>query len=157
MKKTIQSTENQHLTHHRTRYSERIRYVKVFTKPSMTKQNHKAECDIHNILKRFNETGQLPDMIRENPQYGDFSNVKDYQESLEIVIKAEEQFAALPAKVRDRFNNNPAMFLEFATNPENGRELVKLGLATENKEYSIVKEQTKVQEKPADKDKPKEA
>ena len=39
-------------------------------------------------------------------------------------------FLDLPAKVRDRFKNDPGQFLEFATDPSNVDELVKMGLAT---------------------------
>ncbi|RYF32309.1 MAG: hypothetical protein EOO38_31115, partial [Cytophagaceae bacterium] len=38
------------------------------------------------------------------------------------------QFDALPAKIRDRFNNDPSRFLAFCENPENEAELVQLGL-----------------------------
>lgn len=101
----------------------------VFTKPSMTKQSHKEECDINFVMRRFEKTGQLPDMIRADARYGDFSNVPDYQESLNVVFHAQEQFAALSAKVRARFDNDPSKFLEFASNPKNSMEMVKLGLS----------------------------
>lgn len=96
--------------------------------PGKTKQADAPACDINNILKRYEENGVLPDMIRANPQYGDFSNVPSYQEALETVMKAEEQFGALPAKIRERFNNNPASMLEFVNDPENGAEMIKLGM-----------------------------
>jgi len=100
-------------------------------KEGRTKQSMKDECDINLIMKKFEKTGILPDMIKENPQYGDFSEPIEYRESLEIVRHAKEQFENLSAKVRARFDNNPEAFLEFATNPENAKEMVDLGLATE--------------------------
>lgn len=109
----------------------RRRVQKVFTKPSRTKQAFRKECDINEILKKYKTTGQLPDLIKANPSYGDFADVATYQDSLNMVIFAQEQFAALPAKVRDRFANDPARFLEFAEDPANASELVKMGLATE--------------------------
>lgn len=96
---------------------------------SKTKQSFKEECDINNILARYQTTGVLPDLILENPQYGDFSEVPDYHQALNLVSKAHEQFASLDAQVRSRFDNDPAKFLDFATNPQNTHEMVKMGLA----------------------------
>lgn len=72
-------------------------------------------------------------MIKQNPQYGDFSNVEEYQTSLNIVIRANDQFNALSSELRDRFQNDPSKFLEFCDNPQNSEELVKLGLAIPKK------------------------
>ena len=63
---------------------------------SRTKQSFKDECDINNILKKYNKTGQLPAMIKADPKYGDFSNSASYQESLNLVLLAQEQFSNLP-------------------------------------------------------------
>lgn len=100
---------------------------------SRTKQAFKSECDINNILKKYATTGVLPDMIKQNPQYGDFSNVEEYQTSMNIVIRANDQFNALSSELRDRFQNDPSKFLEFCDNPQNSEELVKLGLAIPKK------------------------
>lgn len=96
----------------------------------MTKQSFKDECDINNIMKKYKNTGMLPEMIKTQPQYGDFSEVSDYMESMNIVLKAQEQFQNLSADVRNRFQNDPALFLDFANDPKNGEEMVKMGLAT---------------------------
>lgn len=109
-----------------------ITYMKVRKDTGWTGkviQSSKEECDINNIMKKFERTGQLPDMIKTNPKYGDFSEPLSYQEAQNIVIHANEQFAALSAKVRERFSNNPQKFLEFCHDPENAQEMVKLGLA----------------------------
>lgn len=109
------------------RASKRVQYKS--NKPSRTKKSFQAETDINNIMKRYEKTGQLPDLIKKNPQYGDFSNPIDYQESLNTVIKAEQQFSMLNAALRNKFNNDPVQFLEYCANPENQKEMVKLGLA----------------------------
>lgn len=96
----------------------------------ITKQSFKDECDINNIMKKYKNTGMLPEMIKTQPQYGDFSEVSDYMESMNIVLKAQEQFQNLSADVRNRFQNDPAQFLDFANDPKNGEEMVKMGLAT---------------------------
>lgn len=97
---------------------------------SMTKQEFAADCDINNIVKNFMKTGQLP-LSKRMPHYGDFTSALDFQSSLHVVIRAQEQFSSLPADVRKRFGNDPAEFLDFINNPENAQEAIKLGLATE--------------------------
>lgn len=96
----------------------------------LTKQSQKDDADINVITRRYEKTGVLPDLIRAEPRYGDFTDVPSYQASLHIVAHAEEQFAALDAHTRARFQNDPAKFLEFATNPASLDEMVKMGLAT---------------------------
>lgn len=98
---------------------------------SMAKQSHKAECDINNIMARYSKTGILPAMIRQNPTYGDFSDPVDYREGLHLVMRAQEQFGALPAAVRERFGNDPYKFLEFCSKKENVEEMATLGLLKE--------------------------
>lgn len=104
--------------------------------PSLTKQSMKDECDLNIILKKYQSTGILPDMIKTDPQYGDFSAVPDYQSALDIINKAELQFSSLEAQVRIRFQNDPAEFLAFATDPKNSEELIKMGLATARPQVS---------------------
>lgn len=115
-----------------TRYGTQRKVAIKFADVSRTKQSFKDETDINNILKQYQKTGILPDMIKQNPQYGDFANPMDYQESLNLVLFAQQQFASLSSHVRERFNNDPAKFLEFTSNDKNAEEMVRLGLATKN-------------------------
>jgi len=108
----------------------RRRVQLVCKDPSRTRQEFLEETNVNTILKKFELTGQLPDLIRSNPQFGDFSDVPDYQDSLNRVLFAQEQFAALSSRVRARFENDPAKFLAFASDPKNLDEMVTLGLAT---------------------------
>lgn len=104
------------------------RVVKEFTKPSRTEQFHKDECDVNRIVARAMKHGQWGPEVRPPGLYGDYSDVRDFQESMNIVIRAQEQFDNLSAAVRDRFANDPARFLAFMGDPANGAEIVKLGL-----------------------------
>lgn len=97
-----------------------------------TKQAHKEECDISYIMKKFETIGQAPD-FRGPGSYGDFSDVTDYQTSLNRVIDAQEEFMALPAQIRKRFNNDPAELIEFVNSNDNYEEALKLGLIDANK------------------------
>jgi len=99
----------------------------VFSKPSLAKQSFRDECDINNILRQFNVTGQLP-LGSVQPQYGDFSGITDYQSALNAVMAAQDSFLALPAKVRAKFDNDPALFVEFASDEANKDEMKAMGL-----------------------------
>jgi len=109
----------------------------VFSKPSLTKQSFRDECDINNILRKFNVTGQLP-VGSVQPQYGDFSGVTDYQSALNAVMAAQDSFLALPAKIRSRFQNDPALFVEFASDEANKDELKALGLLRQETAQAVV-------------------
>ena len=95
--------------------------------PSLAQQHFKDECDINNILRQFNITGLLPESPL-SPRYGDFSGIGDYHTALNRVIAAQDEFEALPAQIRARFNNDPAELIEFLEDDNNRPEAESLGL-----------------------------
>lgn len=99
--------------------------------PSMTKQEFVRECDINNIIKSYSVTGMLTHVSAKAAMgaYQDLPDPSDYQESLHVLMAAETSFMTLPAKLRDRFENDPAEFLAFCSNPANLDEMRTLGLA----------------------------
>ncbi len=109
----------------------------VFVKPSRTKQSFRDECDINNILRQFNVTGQLP-VGSVQPQYGDFSGITDYQSALNAVMAAQDSFLQLPAKVRAKFDNDPALFVDWASDEANRDEMKALGLLREETVQAVV-------------------
>jgi len=95
---------------------------------SMTQQQFKDECDINNILKRYQTTGIMPNGTRE-PMFDDFTQMPDLQEAFAIIQLAEKDFVQnCPAVLRKRFGNDPLEFVNYLNNPENYDEAVKLGL-----------------------------
>lgn len=99
--------------------------------PSMTKQEFQRECDINNIIKHFSVTGMF-NHVNANASQGAYSELPDavdFQDSLHLIKEAETAFLSLPAKVRDRFGQDPSQFLAFMADPENVDEIRKLGLA----------------------------
>jgi len=108
--------------------SARPRVQIKFTEPTRTKQSFIAECDINNIMAKFQKTGAITHLQNNQAQYG-FASSHDFRESMEIVEKAERMFAELPSSIRAKFNQSPGEFLDFVQNPENADELVDLGLA----------------------------
>lgn len=118
----------------RTAYSKAI-FVDAGVKgPTMAKQAFRDECDINVILKRYEQTGVLPEIRADiEGRYGDFSEIQDYQGALNTVLLAQEMFEALPAKARDRFKNDPEGLIRFVADPKNAEEVERLGLGTVKK------------------------
>lgn len=95
---------------------------------TMTKQSFKEECDINNIMRKYERTGVLDHVGTSVPQYGEYMGSMSYQESLNAILFAQAQFADLPAELRARFGNDPAELLAFMEDAGNLDEAVKLGL-----------------------------
>lgn len=113
----------------RDKFSARVR-VTLKCGPGRTKQSFRDECDINRLMRRYEKSGTLPQDVR-NGRYGDFSGVDDYLAAQVTLRDAEAQFAAMPARVRDRFKNSPLEFLAFVGNPKNKDEARTLGLLRE--------------------------
>lgn len=96
--------------------------------PSLTQQHFKEECDINEILRRSQVSGQLP--VRSTPpMYGDFTAVpKSLEESFAMIKQANDLFMALPWEARERFGNNPEKMIAFLQDPRNREEAIRLGL-----------------------------
>jgi len=136
------------------KFNERHSYKQEVGEISLTQQNMAADTDINNILAKYRSTGVLTHVAKYAGQYGDFSAVPDYQPGLEMVIAAEDMFMSLPSSIRDRFHNDPAQFIDFATDEKNIDELRSMGLAP--KKAKAVEERPQLETK-AVADPPKEA
>jgi len=113
-------------------YSAMPRVQFATTGASLTRQESKRECDINRVMERFEKTGVLEHQNKYEGRYGDFLDVpQDYHSAVNQVMAAQEMFSELPSKVRKRFGNDPALYLEFLDDPKNAAEAIKLGLAEE--------------------------
>ena len=92
-----------------------------------TRQDDMASTDINRIMAKFVKTGELPVKNREF-FFADVSGMPDFRTAMDMVHNAEEAFMELPPEVRYRFENDPAKFLDFTTDPANREELVTMGL-----------------------------
>lgn len=95
--------------------------------PTLAQQHYKEECDINTILQKFSISGILPEAPL-SPRYGDFSGIGDYHTALNRVLAAQDEFEALPAPIRARFENDPAKLIEFLEDENNRPEAEELGL-----------------------------
>jgi phage internal scaffolding protein len=92
-----------------------------------TEQHHLKECDVNNIIKKYDSTGILSHINQIEAKYGDMSG-NDYKTMLDTVMKARDDFNELPSKIRKRFRNNPEELLRFMEDPTNRKEAIELGL-----------------------------
>jgi len=95
---------------------------------SLTKQSFTAECDINNILRKYQKTGALDHVNKHEAIYG-FATSHDFQSALEIIRTGQTMFDELPSSIRTKFENDPAKFLDFVQDKNNQAEMVELGLA----------------------------
>ncbi|AXL14576.1 internal scaffolding protein [Microviridae sp.] len=132
----------------------------------MTEQHHKEECDILNIVRKYEKLGIDPSMMMfTESDCMDITDAPSYLEAQNQIAEANSLFEGMPARIRAQFQNSPHYFLEFMQDSKNIDEIEKIGLnadhlkkATESPVSDLKKEavpntkktnkneQTKVQE-----------
>lgn len=103
---------------------------------SRTKQSEAADADINVLMKRYERTGTFvepgrPGVIRQ-ATFGDFSQLGDLTQTLNLVDEAHMRFMALPATLREKFGNDAAELLRFVNDPVNLVEAIDLKLLPES-------------------------
>lgn len=140
----------------RTQY-QRVEVAHHTGDESPVEQHHKDMCDISNIIKQYDRTGLITHVTRAVQDYGDFTAINEYQESLNTVIAAQEAFDELPSAIRKHFGYDPGAFFEFATNPANHEQMVEFGLANPAVADAMAENSTKkAKQKPAEDASPSE-
>lgn len=105
----------------------RNRVRTVIDPESMTKQSFKDESDINFIMRKYSQTGFLNPALLRDADYLDVENLS-FQEAMNIVVSAQDDFDSLPSVIRKRFGNDPAQFLDFVGDEANIEEMRTLGL-----------------------------
>lgn len=102
---------------------QRVRVQTVVDPERKTKalQSEKKSADINNIVARAHKTGQLPVLVGRQPIQS-LPSVSTYQEALNQVVHAREQFDRLPASIRNEFDNDPVKLLRALDNPQENLE-----------------------------------
>lgn len=106
---------------------------KTVTGPGLTKQEFASEVDVNKIMDRYVKTGQLPQSYTEGV-FADVSEIGDFANVMNRVHAADEAFALLPSKVRERFEGDPVKLIGFLADEKNRDEAVKLGLIAKKEE-----------------------
>lgn len=106
-------------------------------KDTPTKQSMKDECDVNVIVAKFEQTGVLPNV---GPGvFTDVSNMGDYRDALEEVARAQDLFMKIPAVDRAKFDNDPAKFLDFVSDPSNIPAIQDMGFTLVNADGEVMK------------------
>jgi len=95
---------------------------------SMTEQSHKDACDIHNILKKSEKTGILEHVNNAAPYYGEMPTGQEFHNHMNIIARAETMFETVPSKLRQRFENDPAKFLDYISDQKNYQDMFDQGI-----------------------------
>lgn len=113
----------------KTAYSEPVRVSFKTTGPSLTQQQYAEDSKIQNIMRKYDSTGFFDNINRNPGRYVDISDITDIRDAMDRINEANDHFMDLPSDIRQRFKNNPTEFYEFAMNPDNMDEMVRLGIA----------------------------
>lgn len=96
---------------------------------SLTKQSFAKEANVNFIVERYQKTGAAEHLEVYKGSYMDVVGEVDYHSALNQVSLAREMFESLPSAVRNRFDNDPGAFLDFAMDEANLPEMREMGLA----------------------------
>jgi phage internal scaffolding protein len=113
----------------KTAYGDKNRSEFKTTGDSLTQQSHASAADVRNIIKQYDRTGLIANVNKGIAQYGDYSEINEYAEALNMVREANESFAQIPSEIRQQFGNDAGVFFEFATDPKNKEKMIEMGLA----------------------------
>lgn len=101
--------------------------------PSLTRQEFAQECDINDLMARYQKTGVISHVNKADGMYLDVSEVADLATAMQIVSDANDAFMQLPSAARAGFDNDPVKFVEFAGKAESLPKLREWGLAPPEK------------------------
>lgn len=117
-------------------HDKRLRPALVCHDVSKTDQSQAPEADINIMLERFRVTGQI-NVAAVPPQYGDYSQVMDFQTARQAILYAEDQFLLLPPDFREKLGHDPQNFLSYVSDPDNRAALLKKGWIVETPQRGI--------------------
>lgn len=104
--------------------------------PSLTDTSKAKDADLNEVIRRYGITdGSITPMAADPRFYGDFSDATDFRGVLDATRAAIETFGTLPAKIRERFRNDPAYLHDWVNDPQNQEEAIQLGLLSKKAPY----------------------
>jgi phage internal scaffolding protein len=93
----------------------------------VTQQHFKNDVNINSIMEKYRTTGVLPVCDSSKAVYGDFTGI-DYQGARNMIAESLQGFMTLPARLRARFDNDPAKLIAFIQDESNKDEAIALGI-----------------------------
>lgn len=95
-----------------------------------TEQAHKDECNVNNIIRKYDRTGLITHVNKIEARFGDITGL-DFKTMMDTVTQTTMLFNNLPSEIRNRFQNDPGKLLAFMEDPNNRNEAISLGLIKE--------------------------
>jgi hypothetical protein len=139
-----------------SRFSPSFRCFTSNNGPILTVQDEHIvnQCDINKLCDNYIRTGEYyPGLLARKlrrPVFGEFDPSK---QNLSNVLMAQrralESFDLLSPEIRERFNNDPLKFFEFVTDVNNQDEIIKMGLAVDNRPAETIQKVEIVNPEPA--------
>ncbi len=96
-----------------------------YTQHGRAKQSFKNSCDINKLLEKGAKQGGLSHLERHGARYGDFASI-DWENLPLQLAEGQQVFNELPAELKREFDQNPADFYNYVTDPENEDRLQEL-------------------------------
>lgn len=93
-------------------------------------QQFKEDSDLGIQITKFRRTGQVPKIMMESSRkamYGE-ANTASFHDMMITSRQAQEEFEALPARVRQLCKHKSENLVEVLSNEDNREELIKLGV-----------------------------
>ena len=113
----------------------------------LTRQAHKDECDINNIMGQYLKSGLITHVREHEGEYGEYAEM-DFHEAMNTVANAQSMFETIPAEIRNQFGNDPGAFIKFATDEKNRDQMVEMGLIPDERRHETVPASTTVASPP---------
>lgn len=104
----------------------RVRTVQTDVGESLTVQSAKDDTDLNVIMERFKRGVALPEL--RPGMFGDVREMNDFMAVQDKRIEAEALFMKLPARMREQFDNNVAVFMDYIADDRNVEEGIEIGL-----------------------------
>lgn len=112
--------------------------------PPLVEQAHKDRTDLNWLVRKYD-----PDLIAASFNnnrgfYAEFS-AEDFQNAQNILINGQAAFDELPASLRNQFENNPVLLLDFLDDPANAQAARDLGLLVDAEQPAPAPEEPPVE------------
>lgn len=84
----------------------------------ITKQSFEPECNINNIMAKYQMTGLVDHVQKYRPEYADVTSL-DYKTAMDTIAEARSLFEELPSETRKNFDNDVERWLDYVQDPAN--------------------------------------
>lgn len=102
-----------------------------FTKPSLTIQEAKEDCDINHIVQLYCGVNPNVNPLLQTPMFAGEDTAEmpaSLLDAYEQVDYINERFMQLPSRIREEVGNSPVNMLNWISNPNNYQRGVEIGI-----------------------------